>query len=253
MYNEKPQINYFSIIFLVAEFMFIVILAAILSNLLGTNNITTDSSGHPIAPINNLRSSIPELSSEMATTTERQLYTALFANSPTGTISNSMTKASVVTDSVIRNNFDNAGVNLVSAAIDVPALGQSYSFYYGYPQEGNNDFQAFYTILCPVSDNVGSYSDFNCRDAIEGNVDKNTILSAFLSYFDFAYFSASLDPNNPSRIIISPSVTYDNNQKTKDGFIKEVQDAIDSLGMDSKDYEYYVRTAADIDYENKDR
>lgn len=253
MFNEKPQINYFFIIFLVAELIFAIVLATILSNLLGTNNITTDINVQPAAFIGNLGSTIPELPAEVISTVERQLYTALLYNSPQNTIQNSTTNASIVTDSVIRNNFDNAGVNLVSAAIDVPALKQSYSFYYGYPQEGNNDFQAFYTILCPVSDKVGSYRDFNCRDAIEGNTDKNTILSAFLSYFDFAYFSASLDATNSNRVIIRPSITYNNDQKTKDGFIEEVQDAIESLGMDPSEYEYYVRTVADINYENNDR
>lgn len=254
MYNEKYQVNYLPIIFLVAEFMFVIILVVILSNLLGSNNITTDIGSQPTASVGNFSSTIPELSPEMVTTIERQLYNALLVNSPKGTIQNSTTNALVVTDSVMRNNFDNAGVNLVSAAIDVPTLEQSYSFYYGYPQEGNNDFQLFYTILCPVSSKVGSYSDFDCSgNSFTGDVTKNSILSTFLSYFDFANFSAYLDPDNSSRIIIRPSVTYNNSEKTKNAYIEEVQNAINSLGMDPKDYEYYVRTAADINYENNDR
>lgn len=254
MYNEKPQTDFLPLIFIGLEIIFVITIISILANLLGTNNITTDFADQPVASITNLHSAIPELSSEMTTTIERQLYTALLSNSSKGSIQNSDTNASVVTDSVIRNDFDTRGVHLVSAAIDVPALKQSYSFFYGYPEEGNNDFQLFYTILCPVSNSVGSYADFDCRGgSFTRDVTKNSILSSFLTYFGFNYFSASLDPDNSNRIIISPSITYNNDQKTKDGFIKEVQDAVDSLGMDSDDYEYYVRTAADVNYENKDR
>ncbi|MBR2726019.1 hypothetical protein IKE87_02005 [Candidatus Saccharibacteria bacterium] len=254
MYKDKSQLGYLPIICISIEFLFIIIIIAILAKLFSVNNITTDINSQPAVTISNLRSTIPELSPEIASTTERQLYTALLSNSPQSSILDSATNSVIVEGSVIRNNFDDVGINLISAAIDIPALEQSYSFYYGYPQEGNNDFQTFYTILCPVSNKVGSYSNFNCRnDSFVGDATKNSILSSFLSYFDFAYFSASLDATNSNRVIIRPSITYNNDQKTKDGFIEEVQDAIESLGMDPSEYEYYVRTAADINYENNDR
>lgn len=254
MYNEKPHIDFFSVIFIFAEVLFIITIIAILSNILNIDNITTNFAAQPTASIANLRTSIPEVSSEMAATIENQLYTVLLSNSSTGSISHSATAASVAEDSVKRNHFDTrGGVTLISAAIDIPALAQSYSFFYGYPEEGNNDFQLFYAILCPVSSNVGSYPDFNCRNYTTGDVNKDSIVSSFLSYFGFEYFSTYMDPTNPNRIIISPSITYDNDQKTKDNFIEETKTAIESLGIDADDYEYHVRTAADIDYENKDR
>ncbi len=251
MYNEKPEINYLSIFFFFAEAIFIIILISIIPNILGTSNITISPTSQPVATIENLRSTLPEVSSDIEDTIERNLYALLLHNSTSGTLVNSATSASVQEDSIRRNNFDTRGVNLVSATIDVPALRQSYSFFYGYPQEGNSNYQTFYTILCPTT--TGTYTDFTCRSSSTDNNTKETILSTFLSYFDFDYFSATLDSSNQNRIIISPSVTYNNSESTKNDFIKEVKAAVDSLGIDSSSYEYYVRSAADIDYENQDR
>lgn len=254
MYNEKSQLDYLPIIFVTLEIFFVITIIVILSNLLGTNNITTDINSYPAASIENLHSSIPELSSKMADTIKRQLYTALLDNSSKNYILNSVTNANIVEGSIKRNYFDTrGGVTLISAAIDVPESKQSYSFFYGYPDQGNNDFQTFYTILCPVSDNVGSYADFDCNNSFEGNDSKKDILASFLAYFDFEYFSAYLDPNNPSRIIIGSLINYNISEETKNSYIKNVRTAVDSLGMDPNEFEYYVRTAADIDYENKDR
>lgn len=254
MYNEKPKIDYITIIFIFCELIFSIIIVAILSNILGTKNITTSPTGQPVASITNLRTTIPEVPLEVATTIEGQLYSALLDNSSTNTVLNTSTAASIAEDSVKRNTFDKrGGVTLISAAINVPDAKQSYSFFYGYPEAGNNDFQTFYTILCPVSDAVGSYANFDCRILTPSDVNKESILSTFLSYYDFDLFSATLDQNNSNRIIISPSITYDNDEKTKTSFINETKDAVSSLGFNPDDYEYYVRTAADINYENSDR
>lgn len=160
--------------------------------------------------------------------------------------------------SVRSREFEQAGINYVRAIIDVPEIEQSYEFFLKYPNNpeavnaveyGNPSAAKPYSILCIEDKKDIIYPDFDCKDSPE-YFNRQKIVSGMLGYFFFDYFSPYLSFDGDNTVIISPSVTYDNDEATKTKYIEEVKAAIESLGVSPDDFRYYVRTAADVDYYN---
>ena len=153
---------------------------------------------------------------------------------------------------VIRNGETHAQTfrnnsKYVSMIVDIPSLEQSYQVFYSTNAVIDPNISTF--VLC-LDDSIKKvYPDFKCKSSDDESI-KHTIVSSYLRYFSFEYFSAYIKPDDPKTIIISPSVTYNNSEETKAKYVEEVKESIKSLGLRPDVYEYYVRTAKDVNYRN---
>ena len=164
----------------------------------------------------------------------------------TSNIKTSEVKAVIRNDNVHEHNFDGRS-KYVNMIIDIPSLEQSYEVFYGSNAVIDPDNST--VVLCLDESKDKPYDGFKCKSSDSGYT-RYSILKAYLNLLNFNLFSAYMSPDGSNTVIISPSVTYDNNEATKAAYIKETQDAIDSLGFAASSYNYYVRTAADVNYSN---
>ncbi len=196
---------------------------------------TDESSGFSRAVVDDIRHSLTE---------------TVLLNTPN--LDSSGTKAIVRDGSLKIASFDHYGFSNFSVIVDLPDLRQSYQIFYKYPvasDSGDTTDNNPRTVLC-LDDNYDIiYPEFDCKAAYPPET-RRQIASDYLKFFDFDYFSAYIEPKNPSTIVISPSVSYDNDDETKARYIDEVKSAVESLGLSPDSFTYYVRTAEDVNYYN---
>ena len=231
-------------IFIIFQIIFIVLLIFVFKNInTGTFEISNLS-------VTNLTKDIKDLPSGSAESIQRVLYDTIALNGGTLTsIENS--DAQIRDNTLVELYFDKQNMHYVMFVVDIPSLQQSYQIFHEWTDQASNPYYMTNRgtmVMCPLENDI-IYSDFKCHDDFN-HLGQNIVTSEFIQYFNprFNYFSAYLNLDNPSVIIINPSVTYDNDAATKSRCIEEVKATINSLGISPDYYEYYVRTATDVNY-----
>ena len=232
-------------------FQFIVILTIIVAIVwVNKDNAPDDDLARyekmPELTIKGLADKAPGLSELEIKDIQKKLFKVVSDNTPK--IETEKVEAIIRNDDTHMHTFDGKSTYL-NMLIDIPSLEQTYEVIYSSNAVIDPDISTF--VLCLEQDAGKIYENFDCKSSDSGSI-RRTIVSAYLKYFRFEYFSAYISPDDPDKIIISPSVTYNNSQATKDKYIEEVKASIESLGMPSSIYDYYVRTAKDVDYENNE-
>ncbi len=210
------------------------------------------------AKITNASDAIPENYSEWTKMLEWALLDTISENAGNKKLFGSQASAKIRDDSIKTQYFKKSGTNYIRAIIDIPEYEQSYEVFLTYPDNpdavkmveySNPDIAKPYSILCVKEKSDIIYPDFDCQESSD-YFNRQRIVAKLIGDFDFEYFSAYFDSDDKSKIIISPSVTYNNSEAVKAKYIEEVKNAISSLGINPNDYKYHVRTAADVNYYN---
>ncbi len=245
--NGSKRINPLALVFIIFQ---VILLVAIIITIIWVNsdkiadNDATRYEKIPELTIKDLAKKAPSLSEQEIAGIQKKLFQIVSAN--TTTINVDKIEATIRDDKTHEQKFEH-DAKYLNMIIDIPSLKQSYQVFYSTNAIIDPDITTF--VLCLDEHTEAIYGDFNCKTTDNESI-RETIVSSYLNYFNFEYFSVYIDSKDPETIIISPSVTYNNSESTKASFIKEVKDAIDSLGMYPNAYEYYVRTAKDVNYKN---
>ncbi len=254
MQNQTKKFNPLLAIFLLAQIIFIALLAFTLPRLFESSDISVDQSRLPAAKIENLGDSLPSLNDQAKKDIENALYDLILANSTDQTTKNSETKAELKEVSSL--HFDRlGGINYFSAVIDIPEVEQSYDFYYAAPDDpANGEFQSFFNILCPGRPASELY-DFECENTntdswLQYPATHLSLASSFLPYYYFDQFSISINPNEMTKVTITP-ITFDIDEATRNSYIEETKSAVKTLGFSPDLFTYYVSTIEDLDYTNE--
>ena len=253
MNDNVKTINPITVMFLIVQLIIIIFVAISLSQVIdGTD--ARDAQGNyinqPEVEIVGLDMDSFGLTDEDIEYIQKNIFQTVASN--TQNISKGI-KAEIRPESVKSIYFERKDFHYLTAILDIPEIEQSYRFFYTYPYFGDDIYaiainDTIFTLCLNDSDGI-KYSNFKCNDSQYAPT--RTIIAMQLlrdSYFD--YFSVSLDSPDSNEIIINPSVTYDNDEATKKSYIEEVKSTIESFGISSDLFTYYVRTAADINYDN---
>lgn len=135
----------------------------------------------------------------------------------------------------------------INMIVDIPDLKQSYQVFYSSGAVIDPEVNSY--VLCLNKEADMTYGDFGCKSSDDESI-RETMLKTYLGAYRFEYFSAYIKDDDPRSIIISPSVTYNNSEATMNSYIQETMRAVQDLGFSPNDYTYYVRTAADVNYDN---
>ena len=234
------------IAFAIIQAIFIAIIVSLASLFMHNEKISSvDYERQSKIEIENIKSMLPDATQDYLNILSQKIAETVELNTQNFDISES--KAIVRDGTFKMTKLDKDNVSFYSMIIDIPNLKQSYQIYDHYMSDSEPANRMYVLCLDQKSDII--YPNFGCKDNYPPNM-RNNIVASYLGYFNFDYFSTYLDPDDPGTIIISPSVTYDNDAATKSRYIEEVKAAIDSLGISSDHYQYYVRTAADVNYHN---
>ena len=250
--NDQKIINPIAIVFIFFQLTLAIIIAAILNNAISDDEINyADYDQQPQVVIENLSNKVPELLPGDITEIQRELLRTIQMNIPD--IRADKAKA-VIRNNIINHQFDNQDFNLLNINVDLPQLEQSYRIFYRYEKnrkEWYPDPHKFLIVICPRTFSDIGYPDFKCHDEYDQKIEHG-IVAEFINYLNpyFDYFSVYIESSEIDKIIINPSVTYDNDETTKSRYIKEVKDAIESLGISPDIFKYYVRTLEDVNYYN---
>ena len=198
----------------------------------------------PELSVTGLANKAPDLTESEISDIQKKIFKIVSEN--TSNISTNEIEAKIRGENVHMRSFDE-NTKYLNMTIDIPSLEQSYEVFYSSNAVIDPDVSTF--VLCLDDDTEKVYENFECKSSDNASI-RDTVVSSYLGRFRFEYFSAYFDPEKPNTITISPSVTYDNDEATKKGFVNEVKLSIESLGIPSSRYEYYVRTAADVNYYN---
>ncbi len=254
----KPRVKLSTIIFLGIQAIVIILAIISIAKFFHTDEIKNSPSQGPSAKIINATDAIPEDYSGWTEIIEWALLDTILDSTKGDTVSKSQASAYFRDGSIKTQYFEKYDVYYVRAIIDVPELEQSYEVFLEYPSNkdavnlveyDSSDVAKPYSILCLDENSEKIYPNFDCHESADYS-SRQKIVSSMLNYFYFDYFSPYLNPNGAGTVIISPSVTYDNDDQTKATYIEEARDAIKSLGISPDTFTYYVRTAADVNYRN---
>ena len=246
--ENKFRLDTLTTIFAVLQIIFIILLIVSISRLFQSDVIDdNDLSRIPAATINNFDSVAPEGYSGSIDQIERTLFDLIIRNSPN---KNALKDVDVFIreDSVKSVYFENKNVNYFSAIVDIPDLEQSYWFYNEYSDTANNkyiDYSKTYRIFC-LDDSQGIiFQNFDCQDDF-GFEGKHEIVSSLIGYFNFNYFSLSLPSEKGVREVRIKPINFNINDATKESYIQEAKNAVESLGVVPDLFTYYVIGPEDI-------
>ncbi len=256
--RPRPRVKLSTIIFLGVQAVLIILVVLSVSKFLQNDEIENAPGQGLSAKIINATDAIPADYSGWTEIIEWALLDTILENIDDSVLSKNEASASFRDGSIKTRRFENYGVNYVRAIVDIPSLEQSYEIFLEYPDNkdaisaveySESNVAKPYSILCLDDNSEKIYSNFDCHESSDYYT-RQKIVANTLGYFYFDYFSAYLDPNGPGTVIISPSVTYDNDDATKTQYIEEVKTTIKTLGISPDLFTYYVRTAADVNYRN---
>ena len=243
--NEQSKIPVAILVFIIIQIVFIIFLAISISNLL-EDDTKLKREDQPEITISNLKTLVSDLSDEYASDIQHSLTEIVELNTTNLGITDS--SATIREESLNTVKSDYKGSKIISYIVDIPNLQQSYQMFYAYPINTNlgapstNNYRA---ILCLEDEKQIVYPDFECYSPFSSDA-RREIIGEYLGYFEFEYFSATLDDDNVTVIIspISESVT----ETTKKAYINQTKEAIKSLGISPDLFEYKVLTQADMTY-----
>ena len=249
--SQRFYANKIMIVFIVIQIVFIVLIAISISQLSQSNEIGAwDSDKIPVAKIGNFDSVKPDNYSGSLQGIETTLFQLILRNSSDKEISK-FVNVVVREDSVKNVYFENQNINYFSAIVDIPELEQSYWFYNEYSSNKNNrniDYSKTYRIFCLEDKKEIIYPNFECEDDFGLN-GMYELVSELVPYFDFDDF-VFLYPYERgfNEIEISPNTFDELPDSTKESYIKQVKDAIDSLGVPPDIFTYRVLDPDEIRY-----
>ena len=228
--------------------IFIVIIATIIwvSSDKLPNDDATRYARMPELTIKDLAKKAPILSEKDVANIQKKLFKIVSEN--TSSIDVDKIEATIRNDETHAQDF-NGKSKYINMIVDISSLKQSYEVFFSSNAIIDPDVSTF--VLCLDEHSEVVYKDFKCKTTDNAAI-REKIVTSYLKYFKFEYFSAYISADDPETIIISPSITYDNDEETKAKYIDEVKSSIESLGLPSDTHKYYVRTAKDVNYENKD-
>lgn len=200
----------------------------------------------PELAVENLDNKIPDLKNYQIESIQKKVFQIVSEN--TDSVDTDNIKAVIRNDETHLHTFDGQSTYF-NIILDIPEIEQSYRVIYSSNAVVDPEVSTF--VLCLEDDEEIIYQDFDCKSSDDKSI-KEKIVAAYLKLFnsEYEYFSAYISQDDASKIVISPSVTYDNDEATKAKYINEVKASIESLGMPSESYTYYVRTADDVNYRN---
>ncbi len=256
--QSRPRVKLSTIIFLGIHVVLIILIVLSVSRFSQDDEVENAPGQDLSAKIINATDAIPADYSGWTETIEWELLNTILRNVDDNALDKNKASAHLRDGSIKTQRFEDYGVNYVRAIVDIPDIEQSYEIFLEYPDNkdaisaveyGESEVAKPYSILCLDDNSEKIYPNFECHESSDYYT-RQEIVANTLGYFYFDYFSAYLDPNKQDTIIISPSVTYDNDDATKAKYIEEVRTAVETLGISPDSFTYYVRTAADVNYNN---
>ena len=230
--------------FQIVLFVTIIIIAVWFNNDKQPDDDITRYERVPELSIKDLSQKAPSLSELEIKDIQKSLFTTVSSNTPTLNVSKI---EATIRDGETHENTFNGKSTYLNMIIDIPSLEQSYNLIYSSNAVIDPEISTY--VLCLDNDAQIIYKNFDCKSSSDKSI-KQKIVSTYLGYFRYDYFSVYIDPDDPNTVVIGPSITYENSAETKAAYIDEVKKSIESLGISSDTYKYYVRTARDIDYKN---
>ncbi len=246
--NGQKKASPIFIAFIAFQLLLIIVIIVSVSQISDDRTAKNDAERYERMPeltIKDLAKKAPGLSEDDIADIQKKVFKIASENN--SNMNADKIEAVIRGDKFYKHSFNKQTLYL-HMTIDIPELQQSYDVIYGSNAVLDPEVATF--VLC-LDDEEVIYKDFKCKSSDSESI-RDEIVPRYLQRFGFEYYTAYIDSNNPKTVIISPSATYENSEETKAAYIKEVKDSIDSLGISSERYNYYVRTAADVNYENQD-
>lgn len=234
-------------VFIILQIFFIIFLIATIHNITQENEVGRDDK--PKTIIENLSAEAEDLPDSYVEDIERSLTETMEQN--LGSIDTANTTIKIRDGSLKVQKFDNYGFRALSMVVDIPSLQQSYQIFYKYPIDHTESTSSAYfnnprAVLCLDETTEILYPDFKCKAAYPKET-RYKIAADYLRYFDFNYFSTSVDEDDPTTIRINPA-EYSITDEQKESYIQETKDAIESLGISSELFKYKIITPSDLNY-----
>ena len=224
-------------VFIIAQVVLLIFTVFSISQLMQPNTVSqNDYERQPKVSINNLQSLIPELSTYDISDIERNIFAVINHGQPE---TDTDLSATVRADTLKEVNFEDETIKYFSAILDVPGVSATYQLYYGYSHLETKAPNNFISILCPLDDD-------NCDDPAN-QPSRPEIAYRYLRYFNFDYFTPTINPGEHDKVYINP-IQGDVNAEEQESYIKETQQAIESLGISPQLFEYYVLQPGDYTY-----
>ena len=247
----QPQPSLPMAIFILIQIIFVILLIISVPKLFESNEINSlNTERNPSASITNLSSLVPEdYPMDGVGDIEVTLFDLARRNSSNSDIPVSI-KATIREDSVKNIYFKDQNLNYFSAIIDIPELEQSYWFYNEFSNNKKNEYitvSKIYRIFCLDDPEDIIYPNFKCEDDF-GTAGRLEVVSDFINYFNFNYFSPSYSSLSQSNEIKIYPFNFNQDNTTKESYIQQTKNAIDSLGISPDLFEYRVMSAEDINY-----
>ena len=247
--NGKKKINPIVLVFLAIQLLLIIIIFIIVAWINSSNDVIDNDAERyeklPELTIENLADKVSALTESEIKSIQKKVFEIVSENSKSINVD---IKAKIRDDNVHYIAFDRHHTSYLNMTIDIPNLEQSYEVFYSSNAVIDPEVPTY--VLCLEDDADIVYKDFKCKSSDDESI-RDTMIETFIKFFDFDYFSAYISTDDSSTIVIDPSITYDNDEATKKSYIAEAKGAVESLGFSPDKYNYYVRTAADVDYINR--
>lgn len=248
MRNGERRVSPIVLVFIALQVLLLIVFLVSMAQLKDDNMAKTDAeyyANKPELTIVGLADKYPDLTEYDISNIQKKVFDIISEN--TSSLDTAV-EATIRDDSFHARSF-NENTKYMNAIIDIPSLEQSYEFYYSSNAVLDPEVSTY--VLCLDGDARIIYENFECKSSDSESI-RDRIIPAYINYLnpDFDYFSIYLNPDKADTIVISPSVTYNNSETTKADYIREAKESIQSLGFSPEKYTYYVRTLADVNYDN---
>ncbi|MBR3322548.1 hypothetical protein IKG13_00575 [Candidatus Saccharibacteria bacterium] len=248
--GEAKKINPVVAVFVVIQVILFVLVIITIARLKGDDVTENDVAYNKKAPelvVNGLKDAASFLKESDIADIQKKIFKVVAKS--TNDINTDKIEATIRSDTVYLQSFDE-NTNYLKMTIDIPSIEQSYNVIYGSNAVLDPEVSTF--VLCPDSKEEVVYKNFKCKNGDDESI-RHKVVAKYLRLFSKRnnHFSAGAGDSSSDVITIAPS-SFNNSEATKTSYINEVKASIDSLGMSSDDYKYYVLTAADVDYDHNE-
>ncbi len=228
-------------LFVILQIVFIVL---VIFTIRGAN---TNNFKEPDLQINNLTSDIKDLPDSSSQAIQTALYDAIISND--GALQSiKQSDAKIREGTLINTYFERQNMHYVNFIVDITSIEQSYQVFHEWSNDDTNQYYLLNNttlVMCPLAEQV-IYTQFNCHDNMNRGGQK-FIVSNFIDYFDFDYFSAFVGDDDPPIIYINTASS--NTTKHEDeNYVAELKSKISSLGISPEIFEYEIITQKNLNY-----
>ena len=246
--QEDKQISPSVIIFAILQFLFIIIIIALIFNMNHEDRIT-NRENEPKTTIHDLSTKIENFPKEYVDDIEHSLTETIKQNTDNFSVPDAT--AYIRDDSLKTETFNRHGFGALSLIVDIPSLQQSYQIYYKYALNYENIIDMAYyknprAVLCLDKYAEVKYPDFECQDILPPET-RLRIVADYLRFFEFDNFTAFVDAKDYTVIHLNPATTTQS--KNQEALITtELKTRISSLGVSPEYFKYQFLTQEDLDY-----